>query len=142
MFPFVGPDGIVAVERSRAGLSVNPGQDGGDVVGEEALGVEDGGEALGAGADGHGLVVLVLVHLDDGGEAVAQREAVGLVADQRQDEVWVGGVGGDRVEFGEVAGLDRVAGGGARVAGEDGVGGAGDAEGGAAVVGVPSGGGW
>ena len=141
MLALVGSHGVVAIQRPGAGLGVDASEDRGDVVREEAFGVEDGGEALGAGADGHGFVVLVRVHLDDGAEAVAEREAVGLVADEREDEVWVGGVGGDRVEFGEVAGLDRVAGGAARVAGEDGVGGARDTEGRPAIVGVPVGGG-
>ena len=37
-----------------------------DIVWEETLLVEDGGQSLGASLDGHWLSMLILVHLDNG----------------------------------------------------------------------------
>lgn len=91
--------------------------------------------------------MLVAVHLDGRVELLAQGVAVGGETDDGEDDagvvgvqggVVVGGVGGgsDFEELGGVAGVYAVAGGGARIAGEDGEVGAGDAEGGAAVVSI------
>lgn len=107
-----------------------------DVVGKEALRVQDGAEALRARVDAHGLAVLVAVHLDDGVEALLEGVAVGGEADDGEDDARGRVVGADAEELGGVAGVDVVAGGGAGVAGEDGEAGPGYAEGGAAVVGV------
>jgi len=83
--------------------------------------------------------VLVAVELDDGVKALFEGVAVGREADDGEEKRGVGlrGVGAaDLEDFRCVARVDAVAGGGARVAGEDGEGVAGDGEGGAAVVGV------
>ena len=83
--------------------------------------------------------MLVTVQLHDCVEALAQSVAVGGETDDGEEEgrVGLGGVGAANFEdFGDVAGVDAVAGGGAGVAGEDGKGVAGDGEGGTAVVGV------
>lgn len=69
--------------------------------------------------------MLVSVQLDDGVKALAQGIAVGCEADDGEEE---GGIGlavvgaADLEDFGDVARVDAVAGGGARVAGEDGEG--------------------
>jgi len=80
--------------------------------------------------------VLVAVHLDDGVEAFAEGVAVGREADDGEDDAGRGVVGADAEDLRGEARVDVVAGGGARVAGEDCEGGACDAEGGAAVVGI------
>ena len=139
LFTLVAADGVVGVQRAFA-FFVETGEDGVHVVREETLGVEDGGEALGAGFGAHALVVLVLVHLDDGGEVVAQREAVGAVAYDGQDDVWLRVVGGDGVELWEHPCLDVVPACAARVTRDDRVGAACYAEGGTAIVGVAAGG--
>lgn len=84
------------------------------------------------------LAVLVAVHFDDCVEFFFKREAVGREADDGEDEVRVsvvvGGGGPDFEVLGHEARVDVVAAGAARVAGHDAEVGAGDAEGGAAIV--------
>ncbi len=106
------------------------------IVWEEALRVQNRAQSLRASFHAHGLPVLVAVHLDDVVEALLQGVAVGGEAYDREDDAGGGVVGADAEDLGGEAGVDVVAGGGAGVAGEDGEGGAGYAEGGAAVVGV------
>lgn len=132
----VGADGVVGVQGADAVL-VQPAEDGVDVVGEEALVVEDVAEALGAGVHAHLLVVLELVHLDDGVEALLERVAVGREADDGQHDAraLVGAASAaDLEEFGRVARVDVVAAGAAGVACQDGEVGSCDAESGATVV--------
>ena len=106
------------------------------VVREEPLRVQDCAKPLRTRLDRHSLAVLVTVHLDDGVEALFEGVAIGGEANDREDDAAGGVVGADAEELGNVAGVDVVTRGGAGVAGEDGEGAAGYAEGGAAVVGV------
>lgn len=80
--------------------------------------------------------MLVTVHLDDVVEALFEGVAIGGESDDGEDDAGGGVVGADAEDFGDVTGVDVVAGGGAGVAGEDGEGAAGYAEGGSTVVGV------
>lgn len=118
LFPLVTADGVVTVDRTAA-FVVQPAENGGDVVGEETLAVENSREALCAGLDAHVLAVLVLVELDDGVEAFFEGVAVGGEADYGEDEGG-GGRGADSEELGLVARVDVIATRGASVTGEDG----------------------
>lgn len=80
-------------------------------------------EALSAGADSYVFAVLVFVHFDDGVEAFLQGAAVGGEAYDAENDFGAGVLGAfaaDFEEFGGVARVDVVAGGGAGVACEDG----------------------
>lgn len=134
----VTPNRVVAEETALSVL-VQPAQDRRDVVGEEALLVENGAESLRTGLDAHRLAVLVAVHLDDGVEAFLQRFAVGGKSDHAEHDggVVLGGCGAaDLEDFGGVAGVDVVSAGGTGVAGDDGEVVAGNGEGRTAIVGV------
>jgi len=80
-----------------------------DVVGEKALGIEDGAQALSAGLDRHGLAVLVAVHFDDGVKTFLEGVTVGGKADHRQNNAGGGIVGSDAKDLGGMAGVDVVA---------------------------------
>lgn len=137
----VAADGVVAVDGALAVL-VEAAEDGVRVVGEEALAVENGGQALGAGVDAHGLAVAVAVHLAHGVELLLERLAVGREAAHGEHERRVGlvrGAAANLEHLGVVACVDAVAGGVAGVAGHDGEVVACDGENGAAVVGVSGG---
>ena len=138
LLALVAADGVVAVDGALA-LLVEPAEDGVDVVGEEALLVEDGRQALGARVDGHGLAVPVPVHLADGVEALLQGIAVRREPHHGQQDV---GVVLRRVRAPDLEHLrreprvDAVPGRQSRVARHDGEVGARDGECRAAVVGV------
>ena len=124
-------------KERRLTVLLDAAEDVVDVVGEEALLVEDGGEALGAGVDGHGLSVAVAVHLANGVEALLEGLAVGGEADDGEQDsgIVLGGVGAaDLEDLGGEPRVDAVAGGQTGVAGHDGEVGAGNSEGRAAVI--------
>ncbi len=89
------------------------------VVWEEALLVQDRGQSLRARLDGHRLAVLVSVHLDNGVEAFFECVAVSSEANNGEDDAAIWIIGSDAEDFGDEAGVDIVAGGGASIAGED-----------------------
>nr|POE63607.1 hypothetical protein CFP56_04510 [Quercus suber] len=138
LLSLIAAHGVVAVQRALAFL-VDAAEDGRDVVGEEALLVQDVAQALRARVHRDVLAVLVLVHLHDRVEALGQRLAVGGEADDRQHDLGAlvcGPGAADAEELGGVARVDVVAGGAAGVAREDGEVLACDPESRAAIVGV------
>lgn len=142
LLALVASDGVVAVDSAVA-LLVDAGEDGVGVVREEALLVQDGGQALGAGLDRHGLAVAVAVDLADGVEALLEGLTVSGEADHREHQGRVRVVGrraANLEHLGVEAGVDAVTRRHSRVAGHDGKVVARDGEGGAAVVGVSRGG--
>ena len=135
LLPLIEPCRVIRVQGPLA-ILIDAAQDGVDVVGKQALRVEDGAQPLGTRLDRHGLAVLVAVHLDDVVEAFFQGIAVGGVSYHGEDDAAGLVVGADAEELGGVPGVDGVARDGAGVAGEDGEVGAGYAESGATVIGV------
>lgn len=122
LLPLVAADGVVGVQGTLA-LIVDTSEDGCDVVGEEALAVQNVAETLGACGDAHGLVVLVSVHLDDGVETLGQGVAVGGKAYHAENNLAplvLGTLATDAEELWLIAGVNVVARCGTGVAGEDG----------------------
>ena len=137
LLSLVAAHGIITVQGALPFL-IQPAEDTRDVEGEEALLIQQMGEALRTRSQRHGLAVLVPVQFHGGVEALAQGDAIGREADDREHDVGVrvglGARGADLEEFRGEARVDAVAGCGACVAGEDAEVGAGDAECRAAVV--------
>lgn len=138
LLPLVTADGVVAVDGALI-LLVEAAEDGIDVVGEKALLVEDGGEALRAGVDRHGLAVAVAVHLADGVEALLEGLAVGREADDGQQDVGVllrRRRSANFEDLGGEAGVDGVAGRRSGIAGHHGEAVTGHGDSGTTVIGI------
>lgn len=138
LLALVAADGVVRVDGAGAVL-VEAAEDGVDVVGEEALLVEDGGEPLRAGRDADGLAVPVPVHLADGVEPLLQRLPVRREPHHRQHDVRVvlrRRRPPDLEHLRRVPRVDAVAGRQTGVAGYDGEVGAGYGERRAAIIGI------